>query len=98
MVEVDKCMWLLRSLWPVTTGPCSAEGTRPRKRLTGKPREWYAQIPEDAPLIRQEGENWGSLVEMRKRGDADSGIEVLRIFWFFGMKRPEFWGSRNNSG
>jgi hypothetical protein len=48
-------MWLLRFHWPITIGQCLGEGTRSRLRLTGEPREWYARIPENEPLIWPKG-------------------------------------------
>ncbi len=90
-------MWLLRFRWLGITAPCSAEGTRSRLRLTGEPREWYARIQENLPLIWHEGgtrSRWtifGSEAEQIHRsksiGQPDSA-----------SKRPKFVASRNNSG
>ena len=70
--------WLRRFPWPITMGPCLGEGTRARSCFTGEPREWCARIVENEPLIRQERWELGVPRDIRKRSDADPGIEIHR--------------------
>ena len=89
-------MWLLRFLWPITIAQCLGEGPRSRLRLTGEAREWYAQIPENVPLIWHEGGNWG---RWTIHGSAGKPIRGSRPFGQPGLspKRKALAGSRTNS-
>jgi hypothetical protein len=89
-------MWLLRFRWPITIGQCLGEGTRSRLRLTGVPREWYARILENEPLIWPKGGNSG-----RRTIFGTSSVPIRESEFIgqrvLGPKGPLSGRSRNNS-
>lgn len=90
-------MWRQRFPWPITVGPCSGEGPHSGSRLTGEPRERYAQVREKVLLIRRERGNWGRRTIYGTVAEPIRGSKTIGDR-FFGPKPTEFWGSRNNSG
>lgn len=90
-------MWLLRFPWPITIGQCFGEGTRSRFGLTGEPREWYARILENEPLIWPKGGNWGRRTIFGNAATQIRGSRPIRKL-VHESKQPVFVRSRNNSG